>query len=353
MKIITSFPGANAVIDRVDGDTVYLRPDLRDTARDWFYWCFAVSGAKGRTVSFRFDSDIRVGYYGPAVSRDLVSFRWLNGGQAERDRFTFSFRDDGTVFFAHDMLYRPERLEALRSLPGVCTGVLCISPGGREVPYFTIGNGERSIVLTARHHACESTGSYVLDGIIRAMSRRPPAGCTVFCVPMVDLDGVTAGDQGKDRAPHDHNRDYGRDREPVYPEVRALRKYIDTHRVIFGLDCHSPYHLGGEHDTVYVVRKDTGKYDRIARFSELLEQHVTKRSLPYRAENDRSSRNAEWVSDECPDFAGYVLSSGREAVACALETTYFGMPGSRFSPARALELGRCAARALCRFAEEG
>ena len=76
MKIITAFPGGNAEVLSIDGDTVYLKPELRDTPYDWFYWCFAVEGAQGCTVTFQFDSKIRVGYYGAAVSYDLRGWHW-------------------------------------------------------------------------------------------------------------------------------------------------------------------------------------------------------------------------------------------------------------------------------------
>jgi hypothetical protein len=41
-------------------------------------------------------------------------------------------------------------------------------------------------------------------------------------VPFVDKDGVEEGDQGKNRHPHDHNRDYAT--PCLYPEVQALRE---------------------------------------------------------------------------------------------------------------------------------
>ena len=45
----------------------------------------------------------------------------------------------------------------------------------------------------------------------------------VFCVPFVDCEGVIRGDQGKFRAPLDHNRDYDTDKESIYPECDAIK----------------------------------------------------------------------------------------------------------------------------------
>ena len=41
MRIDDRFPGGNIVVERIDGDEVHLRPDLRDTEGWWFYGTFA------------------------------------------------------------------------------------------------------------------------------------------------------------------------------------------------------------------------------------------------------------------------------------------------------------------------
>ncbi|MCA9158780.1 MAG: hypothetical protein KDA72_10660, partial [Planctomycetales bacterium] len=48
------FPGGNIVVDRLEGDHIYVHQDLRDTDRDWFYWYFRVKGAAGRTITVHF-----------------------------------------------------------------------------------------------------------------------------------------------------------------------------------------------------------------------------------------------------------------------------------------------------------
>lgn len=52
--IDSHLPGDNIVVERIDGEDVYLRQDLRDTEGPWFYWCFRVLGASGRTLRFHF-----------------------------------------------------------------------------------------------------------------------------------------------------------------------------------------------------------------------------------------------------------------------------------------------------------
>jgi len=41
-NIYSDFPGGNIIIDKIKNDTVWFRPDLRDTKGEWFYWYFAV-----------------------------------------------------------------------------------------------------------------------------------------------------------------------------------------------------------------------------------------------------------------------------------------------------------------------
>ena len=51
--VTDQFIGGNIVIQRIDGNQVYLDRDLRDSSH-WFYWAFRVDGAAGRTLTFTF-----------------------------------------------------------------------------------------------------------------------------------------------------------------------------------------------------------------------------------------------------------------------------------------------------------
>jgi len=78
VMIDCDYPGGNIIVDSVEGDTVSLRQDLRDTQGDWFYWCFRVRGAEGRTLNFKFTKGNVIGERGPAVSTDGgKTWKWL------------------------------------------------------------------------------------------------------------------------------------------------------------------------------------------------------------------------------------------------------------------------------------
>ena len=48
------YPGGNVIVERIDGAHVYVRPDLRDTRGNWFYWNFRVREAAGKTILVHF-----------------------------------------------------------------------------------------------------------------------------------------------------------------------------------------------------------------------------------------------------------------------------------------------------------
>ncbi|MBE6636527.1 MAG: hypothetical protein E7618_01845 [Ruminococcaceae bacterium] len=135
MRILTSFPGGNAEVLSIKGDTVFLKPELRDTPHDWFYWCFAVVGAQGRTLTFCFDNNVRVGYYGAAVSHDLMTWHWQlteDSNLPDLMGYIMDACEDAvavsleTTYFGRPVVFSPERavafgacsIEALRTFLG-------------------------------------------------------------------------------------------------------------------------------------------------------------------------------------------------------------------------------------------
>jgi len=90
-----AFPGGNIVLDSIEGDTVSLHQDLRDTQGDWFYWCFRVRGAAGRRLAFTFTRGNPIGVLGPALSADAgLTWKWLGRDAAQGPTFRYSFAPD-------------------------------------------------------------------------------------------------------------------------------------------------------------------------------------------------------------------------------------------------------------------
>ena len=340
LRIHSRFVGGNAILLRQTETEVYIKNELRDTEGDWFYWAFCVEGAENKTLTFHFEPN-RLGYFGPAISHDLKEWHWL--GRCEGDTFTYTFaQNESRVYFAHHILYHPSRFSAFARHKGAVTSELCISRKGRSVPCLHIGEGDVSLLLVARHHACESTGNYVLEGVLDELLTSPIPNTRILCIPFADYDGVLDGDQGKSRIPHDHNRDYIE--SPIYPEVRAICAHVAAYGCHYGFDFHSPWHKGGENDTMFIVRNSPEKQAEFDRFSTIPEASLTPDAMPYSKANDHPPLTS-W--NQPSTSFGYTMNRRVECtLAFSLESTYFGTKEHPVSTERLIAFGKCFAKAI-------
>lgn len=246
------------------------------------------------------------------------------------------------------MLYHPERFFNFAAKHNLNVTKLCDGYKGSQIPLVEFGEGDKSLVLTARHHACESTGSYVLEGVLDELLQNPLEGYKVFCVPFVDYEGVIRGDQGKRRAPHDHNGDYSYDEPSIYPETTAIRKYVDDNKCCLAFDFHSPWHKWDSNDHAFLVQNCFEKIDKLNRFGEILESCITENSLKYFHKNDYPFMHG-WNMGRGKGFSRYMIARDEIDLACTLETTYFGLADNVVSQDKMVELGHCFARAIKKY----
>ncbi len=366
-----AFPGGNIVVDKIEGDTVHLRPDLRDTKGWWFYWCFRVRGAAGRTMTFRFKGRNPIGLTGPAVSTDGgMHWSWLGSDAVDGASFTYDFPADAReVRFCFTMPYQESDLRRLlrrhQNNAHLSVATLCKTKKGRSVERLHVGKltGEPThrVLLTCRHHACETMASYALEGILEEVLSGTDAGAwlrrnvEVLAVPLVDKDGVEDGDQGKNRKPRDHNRDYAG--ESIYPSVRALREFVprwSQGKLRMAMDMHCPYIRGKQSERLYQVGHRSASVWREQQAFATILQGVRTGPIPYRAENDlpfgqswNTGKNytagkscARWAS-ELPGIR----------LATSLELPYAKADGQTVTAATARAFGRDLARAIRRYLE--
>jgi len=265
LAIDAAFPGGNIIVGRIEGDHVYVRQDLRDTAGQWFYWNFRVRGAAGRTLTIHFTGGNVFTRMGPSYSLDGGrSWQWLgpqrtndSGAPPPAGAFRFRFPDGAAdARFALSIPYQESDLKEFLAChaarPELKTGVLCRTPKGRDAEVLYLGRmddrPDYRIAFTCRHHACESVANYVLEGIMESVLADDETGrwyrghAAILVVPFVDKDGVDDGDQGKNRKPRDHNRDYGED--TIYPTVAAIKRLLpewSRGRLDVAIDLHCPY----------------------------------------------------------------------------------------------------------------
>ncbi len=346
MKIHADFECGNIRFLKQDENDIYLTNEMRGTIRDKaYYWAFCVEGAAGKTLNFRLDHEW-VGPYGAAVSHDLINWSWTETS-LDGAAFSYTFgENENKVYFAHDLLYTPSRLDALMSELGIKPYTVCKTQKGRDVPAFKFGDGRKNIILSSRHHACECPGSWVLEGMIREYVANPIEDTNIFVVPMVDYDGVTEGEHGKDRDPHDHNRDYIE--ENIYPEVGAIIDYASDKDIAYAIDFHAPSHRIGRSNRVYIVRKFPELEARFDKFSKFLEAHSGGDAMTYYMKNDVYP-NVGWNKDTTPTFSTYFNTRPDCKLALTLEVTHYGTDDNKVSAQRLINTGKAFCRALDDF----
>lgn len=371
MQITSDFPGGNIIVEAVSDDTVRLRQDLRDTDGEWFYWYFAVSGAAGRTVVFEFVGSVAIGTRGPAWSSDGgLTWQWLGAG--ERDRFVFAFPDGAdVVHFCVTLPYTGENwrrfLATHETSPLLRAGRLCVSRKGRTVEKLTCGRADQKpldrIALLARHHSCETMGSFALEGLLEYVIASDETEAAwlrdnveFVALPFLDKDGVEDGDQGKNRRPHDHNRDYGP--ESLYPETAAVKELFASARPPFSvaLDFHCPWLFGGLNEMIYFVgSRDPAIWQEQQKFAAILEG-ARRGPLPFSAANSLPF-GQDWNVEEnfakglpCGDWAG--RNPGMR-LAAAIEVPYADAQGAEVNAATARAFGADLARALAGYLGKG
>jgi predicted deacylase len=371
LTVDADFPGGNIIVDRIEGDTVFLRPDQRDSSTWWFYWHFRVRGAAGRTVKFQFAGRSPIGTRGPAVSDDGGrNWTWLDPEARWDSSFTYEFGEqDHDVRFCFSIPHLEANLQQFlfrhADNPHLAVHDLGSSRKGRRVERLHVGkihgDPKYRVLLTARHHACEMIASYTLEGLLEAalsdtsLGRWFQSNVEILAVPFVDKDGVEDGDQGKNRKPHDHNRDYAG--QSVYPAVAAIRRFVpewseEKLRVV--LDLHCPYIGGIYNEVVYLVgSSDPAIWEQQQEFGAILES-VRQGPLPYSV-NSSLPFGTGWNT---ASNYGKQKSCGRWGseqpgvlMASTIEIPYANVGAVLVTAEKARAFGRDLARALRRYLE--
>ena len=298
IEIDSGFPGGNIVVESIEGNEARVHQDLRDTSSDWFYWCFRVRGAGGKTLRFAFTRSRALGVRGPAVSLDNgETWNWLGSEAVNGNSFTYAFPEETPdVRLSFAMPYQESHwLRFMNGLGGnaaLSSYTLCTTPKGRKAEYVVLGcqgaKPQHRVAITCRHHCCEMMVNYALEGLLQwvlmgndADARWLREKVGMLIVPFVDKDGVEEGDQGKNRHPKDHGRDY--EGESLYASTAAIRGLLGGNRLSVGLDLHCPGIAGNNSEVIYLVgSRDNRTAHEEQRFSAILES-VRSGTLPFRA----------------------------------------------------------------------
>jgi hypothetical protein len=322
-------------------------------------------------LAFRFPRGNPIGVRGPAVSSDGArTWKWLGRESVTGPVFRYSFAAGAKeVRFCFAMPYLQANLNDFLKRharnPAIKATVLCKSQKGRNVELLHLGRldgqPDHRVLLTCRHHCCEMMASYSLEGIMDEVLAPTDDGqwlcrhVEFLIVPFMDKDGVEEGDQGKNRKPHDHNRDYAG--ESLYPSVRALRERVpqwSQGRLDVALDMHCP-HIRGEHNEViyFVGGPEKENWDRVGRFSKILEA-VQRGPLVYDSKNNLPFGQAWNVGEGPPrSFSRWAANLPGVRVATSIEIPYANAGGRPVTVESARALGHDLAQAMRRFLEKG
>ena len=375
VAIDRDFPGGNIRVTALTQPSpsslrrAFLDRELRPEDRDWFYWSFRSRDTTGFTAVF--SDRNQLGPRGAAASYDGGA-TWSHLGSASViqqsiggiDRWTFDVPPvpAGTeVRYSFSSQYLQTHLETWLAShagnPQLDVSELCRSRKNRSVELVRVGrplssSSSEIIFLTGRHHCCETCASYVLEGILEAGLADDETGRqlrkrTLIAVPFTDKDGVEEGDQGKDRIPHDHNRDYGP--SPIYPEISAIKQFGAQHgqRVVTFLDLHCPVVHGTWDKRLHFYESaNPGIAANLHAFISLLVNTrtggiplQTSDFLAYGSSNnngDYSDRSRGWAEGAFP--SAHLIST--------LEIPYSEVRGVELTVNRARDLGTDIARAL-------
>ena len=377
--IDVDFPGGNIIVTNndnistlyydIEGDTILVRPDLRDTEGNWFYWYFRVTGAANQTLYFQFPGR-HIGSFGPAYSNGGgESWTWLYEDiNNSYDHFSYTFGlNENEVMFSVGIPYLQANfnkfISSFANNSYVTIGSLATSEKGRNIEKVSIRCPENDpkykVLITARHHACEAMANYALEGIISSIlddgsitMQWLRANVEFLIIPFMDKDGVENGDQGKNRRPHDHNRDYSG--ESIYNSVASLREKVpdwSEGQLKVALDLHCPGIRGEWHEHIYFVGSGLDKIAKeqrafvnilINQHSGELSVHPEKSLLEYGTSWNVSTR----FTGGLLSFSGWASTIEKISLAISLELPYANNDGQKVTPQNARLLGKDIADAL-------
>ena len=236
---------------------------------------------------------------------------------------------------------------------------------GRRTERLRLGNlaGEPKyrVLLTCRHHSCEMMAGWALEGIVEAVLADTADGrwfrqnVELLAVPFMDLDGVEDGDQGKNRKPYDHNRDYLG--ASIYPAVAALREFVpkwSAGRLRIALDMHCPWIRGGgdgpsSNERIFLVGGPSPEsWKRQQEFGKVLEQ-VQTGPLVYNTKHNIPWGQAWNTTKEPKSCSRWTASLPGVLVGVTIEIPYANAGGKPVTPETARLLGHDLARAFRQY----
>lgn len=254
IRFSPDFESGNGVEFHQVGEDVYqfeIRPDTNASDRQWFH--FRVQGARGRTLTFHLLHLSRTNIpehwelSRPVASANGRDWNWTSGpmhvdaaGDAFHFAHTFTSDHESIAFhFPYTYSDHLKRLAAWKKHPAVTHEVIGKTVEGRPIDLLRVmqpglPESERiGLWACARAHAGETAASFTFEGFLNFLLS-DNAGANglrrraVFnLVPMMNPDGVVAGNYRTNLAGVNLNRVWHDPSAETSPENLAVRAAID------------------------------------------------------------------------------------------------------------------------------
>lgn len=129
--------------------------------------------------------------------------------------------------------YTPERIRRIfRNTPFSKINI-SKTVTGRQIEAYIANehlNYHTVVVALARQHPGESVGSWIIEGLANKLIELPSADIMWILVPMVNVDGVIAGNNRSGLLGYDFNRhwyiDKDTNRSHLFPEIMGIINYF-------------------------------------------------------------------------------------------------------------------------------
>jgi len=171
-----------------------------------------------------------------------------------------------------------------------------------------------AVVISARVHPGESPGSFICEGLIKKLLEFPQP-ITYYIVPMLNPDGVVAGNSRTSLAGVDLNRRWGQAvlSKDLHPPIYALKNLLKKVRPLAFIDLHA--HTKAFHSFFY--GNSGTKYDPLIR---LLPKYLSKQDPMY------SYANSDFKVNKDRENTGRVVGLRELGIlySYTLETSFFG-----------------------------
>lgn len=270
IKINSAFDGGNIDVLSV-AETGAIEIEIRkDHGSDFYQWFhFRVSGAKNRELSMSITNAGGAAYldgwkdYQACASYDRET--WFRIDTIYEDgvlRLDHAPELD-TVWYAYFAPYSMERHQDLiawaQTCPGVELEVLGDTLDGQSLDCLSVGNGHKTIWVTARQHPGETMAEWWVEGFLNRLldgddpvARKLLGLARFHVVPNMNPDGSRRGHLRTNAKGVNLNREWNKATPENSPEVYSVLEKIRETGVDLHLDVHGdeglPYNFiaGGE-----------------------------------------------------------------------------------------------------------